>query len=246
MLQFGITQVAVAPIRKTPNDGAEMVSQLLFGEDVAIIEQNATWLKIKVVADGYGGFIDAKQVKIINEEAHNTWIKECKIRLRKNTVSISTESGQKTLGKGSIITEENVRKYAIEGIYASCTSLGELAKEYLNTPYLWGGRSVFGIDCSGLTQICCQLLGGNLSRDASTQVLEGKEIKFDEREAGDLAFFKNEASKVTHVGILYDKDTIIHASGWVRKDQFDEKGIFRIDTQNYTHKLFTLRRIKLK
>jgi cell wall-associated NlpC family hydrolase len=245
MSQFGITQVSCAPVRKEPSDSSEMVSQLLYGEDIEVIENYFPWIKISVVSDGYIGFIDAKQVKLLDETEYSNWKKESKKRIQANFITMNTSEGKKLLSKGSLLTETDERLFSISDSQNE-TSLENLAKDYLNTPYLWGGRSFFGIDCSGLTQVCCQILGISLSRDTSTQVKEGKEIEFEQRKTGDLAFFVNNSGKVIHVGILSSNNTILHASGYVREDNFDEKGIYRQDIQKYTHNYFTLRRVENK
>jgi cell wall-associated NlpC family hydrolase len=113
----------------------------------------------------------------------------------------------------------------------------------LNTPYLWGGKSPFGIDCSGFTQVVFKTGGHKLPRDSSQQILKGKEIGLEDRRGGDLAFFTNTEGKMNHVGILMDENRIIHASGKVRIDEFDEKGIRNVEKNAYTHHFYKLKRI---
>ena len=115
---------------------------------------------------------------------------------------------------------------------------------FLNAPYLWGGRTPFGIDCSGFTQIIYRLQGINIPRDAYKQAEIGTTLSFiNESEEGDLAFFDNAEGKIIHVGIIMKKNYIIHASGKVRIDKIDQEGIFNIEKKKHTHKLRIIKSI---
>ena len=114
----------------------------------------------------------------------------------------------------------------------------------MNTPYLWGGKSPFGIDCSGFTQLVYKLCGYSLLRDAKDQATQGQVLSFiEESEPGDLAFFDNEDGAITHVGIIMNDYNIIHAHGKVRIDKLDHSGIYNVDSKIHTHKLRVIKKI---
>ena len=139
---------------------------------------------------------------------------------------------------------------------------------FLNIPYLWGGKNAMGMDCSGFTQVVLSLFGKHLLRNASQQATQGTEVnRLEDAQAGDLAFFckpqtnhANNANNgnnenngahapITHVGILIDKQRIIHCSGRVKVEKIDATGIFSIEQTDakhpqgqYTHQLLSIRR----
>jgi cell wall-associated NlpC family hydrolase len=121
--------------------------------------------------------------------------------------------------------------------------IAENAYMYLHSPYLWGGRTPFGIDCSGFTQMVYKLAGIKLKRDAWQQAEQGSLIHLvDEARQGDLAFFDNDEGRIIHVGIVLPNNKIIHASGKVRLDSLDHHGIFNQETKKYTHNLRLIKR----
>ena len=133
----------------------------------------------------------------------------------------------------------NSSKYSSQGEIIIFSAL-----QMLNIPYLWGGRSSFGIDCSGLVQTSFKVAGIKLPRDASEQSKCGDLVySIVDSKAGDLAFFENENGKIVHTGILISQDKIIHSSGYVRTDVIDKVGIFDLTTHEYSHKLHSIKRI---
>jgi hypothetical protein len=251
---FGICNLALVPLRFEPSDKSEQVSQLLFGEHFKIIEQNPKWVYVELAYDGYKGWIDSKQFQPITQEYFNI-LNDIPNVLSADLIEyISTPSNQLIpISLGSSLSfldndDINESKFTFDGIkVCGIKNKSELIKTafmYLNAPYLWGGKSPFGIDCSGFTQMVYKLNGYQLFRDASQQASQGEPLSFiEESEPGDLAFFDNEEGKITHVGIMMDDNYIIHASGKVRIDRLDHLGIYNVDTGRHTHKLRVIKKV---
>lgn len=218
-------------MREENRHQSEMVSQVLYGESVEIIEVEGSFSKIKMDFDGYEGWIDTKQLTKISEE----YLKERKTNLvRKIFDFFEVPEGKMLLSLGSEIEKESE-------VFAETDlskSISEVAQLFINVPYLWSGRSFFGIDCSGFSQIIYKVHGINLPRDAYQQAEKGSVLDFiEESKPGDLAFFENQEGEIVHVGILLSTDKIIHAYGKVRIDDLDYAGIYNKDLKKHTHKL---------
>jgi hypothetical protein len=251
---FGICNLAVIPLRLEPSDRSEIVSQILFGEHFEILETQKQWRKIKLQFDQYEGWIDEKQFQTISASEFKT-LSDLPIVLNGDLVEyISYGNNQLlpiTLGASvSFLSQASINLHHMsfdglkqEGIQAK-SNLIETAFMYVNAPYLWGGKTPFGIDCSGFTQMVYKLNGYRLLRDASQQATQGVPLSFiEESEAGDLAFFDNEEGKIIHVGIIMDDNYIIHASGKVRIDRLDHLGIYNAELNKHTHKLRVIKKI---
>lgn len=255
-MHYGICLLNIVPLRKEASDKSEMISQILFGERFQILEKNQKWSLIRLANDLYEGWIDNKQFELITEKLYNQISKLPPIyaaefidfiKLKNSQLSILSMGASLTLLKESVLSI-NQHQFEYDGAtYKGIlpkSSIVNIALMYLNTPYLWGGKSPFGIDCSGLTQMVYKVCGYQLNRDASQQAMQGITLNFlEESEPGDLAFFDNEAGTITHVGILMGNEQIIHASGKVRIDFIDHSGIFNQETKQHTHKLRLLKRI---
>ncbi|MBP6089869.1 MAG: C40 family peptidase [Crocinitomicaceae bacterium] len=249
--KFGFCKVSISPLRAENSDSSEMVSQLLFGEIVQVEDIHLPWMKITTFTDHYQGYVDVKHIELISEKEVKRWLDGLTYQ-KENVRSISTPWGNQIVFKGSCLPAEknnpfNIGAYSFSFNDESLTNTLEnpysCAQDYLNTPYLWGGKSPFGIDCSGLTQVIFRFFDRNLPRDASQQVECGTDIEFEDIETGDLAFFSNKNGKIIHVGILNSQKEIIHASGWVRKDSLTKEGIIHSETKNLTHSLTCVKRI---
>lgn len=251
---FGLCELANIPLRFEANDRSEIVSQVLFGEFFEILESTKNWLRIRLHDDKYEGWIDSKQSKTISESDYQK-LAETSVVLNGDLVEyISTKENMLIpIPLGSSISflefpEINSAKYNFEGLESKGIqpkhNLISTAFLYLNAPYLWGGKTPFGIDCSGFTQMVYKLNGYSILRDASQQSTLGEALSFiEESEPGDLAFFDNEEGKIIHVGIIMNDNYIIHASGKVRIDRLDHLGIFNAEANRHTHKLRVIKRI---
>jgi hypothetical protein len=241
--------VSISPVRASSADQSEIVTQLLFGEIVEIQETNEPWAKITVLSDGYEGYIDHKQVTPLSEKEVKRWSEGLSYMTDRQRL-LRTPWGDQWIFRGSSVPER-LNKFVIGNDIFQFRDLGAMglasvidyAEEYMNTPYLWGGKSPFGIDCSAIVQVIYRFFGYNLPRDASEQVEHGTEVNFEDIKAGDLAYFENSKKKITHVGILDDHQNIIHASGCVRKDKLTKEGIIHAETGILTHTLFVIKRM---
>lgn len=256
---FGICQLSVIPMRALPAHPSEMISQLIFGDTFQILDVQDSWLKIETADDAYVGWVDEKQVSLFDDLSMYQFkatakflTSEASTLVLKGTLKEPLylpagctlpfyEDGKCKIGKETYqVTSSNVFVPNKEDFESD---VQETAKTFLNAPYLWGGRTHSGIDCSGFSQMVFKMLGISLKRDAYLQAEEGKLVDFlTEAKAGDLAFFDDEEGKITHVGIMLNNSQIIHASGRVKIDRIDNQGIFSNDLQRYTHKLRIIKR----
>lgn len=257
-MKFGICNLSSAPLRKEPAHKSEMVSELLFGETYKVVEKIDDWYKIISDFDDYHAWINENQFCNIDEIEY-TRIKKSKLFFTKTlfeNIFNKTKNIKFPIIIGSTIPELKNKKFKINNDFYEFSGdtsdekadIRELmiktAKKYINAPYLWGGRSPFGIDCSGFSQMVYKICGVKLYRDASQQALQGTNLNFiSEAKPGDLAFFDNQEGDIVHVGIIMENKKIIHASGCVRIDNIDHNGIFNSELNKYTHKLRLIKKI---
>lgn len=251
---FGICNLAIIPLRFEPSDRSEIVSQVLFGEHFKIVEQTKQWYRIKLQFDNYEGWVDSKQLQLISEDSYKQ-LSDDSIILNGDLLEYITTPNNYLIPipLGASLSflnhsEINTSNFHFEGFKTTGIKnkkeLLNTAYLFLNAPYLWGGKTPFGIDCSGFTQMVYKLNGYKLLRDASQQATQGEPLSFiEESEAGDLAFFDNDEGIITHVGIIMENNYIIHASGKVRIDRLDHLGIYNPETNRHTHKLRVIKKI---
>ncbi|QXP58588.1 C40 family peptidase [Olleya sp. HaHaR_3_96] len=248
-MQFGICNLSSIPLRLETSDTSELVSQVLYGETFKVLEQRKQWSKIRLAFDKYEGWIDNKQYLEITEENY-ALIQQEPLKLSSDLVEfVQDENNQlNTIILGSTLNGLELLNHSFDGLFSNIkhpkSEIIATAFKYLNTPYLWGGKTPFGIDCSGFTQMVYKLNGFKLLRDASQQATQGEALSFiEESEPGDLAFFDNSEGNIIHVGIIMQDNYIIHAHGKVRIDRLDHTGIYNADKGVHTHKLRVIKKI---
>jgi len=254
-MTFGIAMLPVIPGRNEPFDKAEMVTQILFGETYKVLEVQKKWVLVELQTDGYTCWIDRKQ-----HTETNPLPEEPNFLTDRRTgdpfgMILNQDGHRYHLPCGSILHNYRGGSFEINGqtfhykdriARQDSESILRRAHRFLHAPYLWGGKTAMGIDCSGFTQVILACAGISIMRDAYQQAEQGESVDFiDLTEPGDLAFFDNEEGRITHVGIITEKGKIIHASGSVRIDTLDHQGIYNNDTKTYTHKLRLIKRFKI-
>jgi len=254
-MAFVVCRVPVAPLRAEPAHKSEMISQLLLAEAGQVLEETKDFVKLQCIHDGYEGWCQRSQLVFTDEWTVGTqsntyttgWM---------NTLSINEVMANVPMGTPVIDTTNAQRiaavlriNYQLVKTWDASTAvpdpklIHQRATQFLSTPYLWGGRSVFGVDCSGFTQMVFRFFNIPLLRDAYLQATQGEAIGFlQEARCGDLAFFDNAEGRITHVGILLNAHEIIHSSGHVRIDKIDNAGILNTDTGARTHQLRIIKR----
>ena len=244
---LGICNLSIVPVRIEDSDKSEMINQLIYGDIIEILEEKEKWVKIKSVFDNYIGWIDIKQYFKIDDNI--------KLYLNNPIYSINlvefienNNNELVTIPIGSDISNISLMNHKFDGKTISGknnrNSIVNTALLFLNSPYLWGGKTPFGIDCSGFTHMVYKINGYKLYRDAKDQANQGKTLSFiEESEAGDLAFFNNDEGDIIHVGIILQNNHIIHASGKVRIDRIDHSGIYNNDLNKHTHSLRYIKKI---
>jgi gamma-D-glutamyl-L-lysine dipeptidyl-peptidase len=254
-MEHAIVSVPAAAVRRKPNHRREMVSQLLFGEAVKVIrEKGDIWVKVRSLHDNYEGWMTNTLLLEVSKEEASQYVEFVTAGLF-NTLQLNNIDTQIPWG-ASLPSLSNTKgsigklTYSFNGSFIKREEqvpgtelLNKLVMPWLNAPYLWGGRTIYGVDCSGFVQVVYKMMGLDLPRDAWQQAQEGRIVKkLKEAVCGDLAFF-DDKDEIVHVGILLNNEQIIHASGKVRIDNIDKKGILRSDTGRRTHSLRAIKRL---
>lgn len=261
MKEYVVNHCTVTPVRQEPSEGSEQLTQLLFGEVCEVLERLSRWTKIRSTVDGQEGWVDFKMLTSTDIQYLMSDIRT--VVSVPMAVATDMETGEElmlTLGtrlpnyahgtfevfnKKFLINPMQAMKLVNAG--ATGAEICAVAQSLLNAPYLWGGKNVMGMDCSGFTQVVYSVFGVNLLRNAREQITQGVLVpSLTEAQAGDLAFFDHadrdpQATNVSHVGILLDNKKIIHCSGCVHVDDIDEMGI-HLPNGELTHHLVQIKR----
>jgi hypothetical protein len=259
--QYGVCRLGIVPMRVEPAHRSEMVNQLLFGEHYTITEltDDGEWLRVRNYYDDYEGWIHSTQHhEISSEYFHQINNSNYKISLDPIS-SILYNRHPLFIPMGSILPISASELFKMEEQLAfngDAKELGQkreyeflraIALKYLNSPYLWGGKTPFGMDCSGFTQQVFKISGYFLQRDSGQQFEQGLPVDVSETKPGDLAFFADPGKKkVSHVGMIIEDEKVIHCSGSVRIDNFIDSGIEHSDTKKITHELIGIKRILIE
>lgn len=244
------------PVRSEPSESSRLETQILFGESFEILQRRNKWAYVRLRYDGYEGWIDDKLIEKLDDRDVELWDKSEGFIVKRPFVKVVKESDSTVqyLTAGSRVVfngeDRNVIRIGNREFYwqgtmpESKVELEEVARGLLNAPYLWGGKTFYGIDCSGLVQVVYKTAGIFMPRNASQQIETGQVVSFVEQaKSGDLAFFDNEEGEIVHVGVCLGQGRILHASGAVRIDALDHQGIYNAETRKYSHHLRVIKRV---
>ena len=239
-MDYGIIDLNIVPVRKKNNAKSEMINQLFFGESITIIKTKEKWSFIISNIDNYQGWIRNLHFKLIKKNEYKI-LSENDSLFSKSEIIIKNDACEITIPTGSLLSSVKFLNYYYTNEVAS-KSLLETIKSFINSPYLWGGKTKYGVDCSGLIQTIFKTLNIILPRDAKEQSDVGVEIE-EGYKLGDLAFFGKNLNNITHVGIFVDNETVVHAYGRVRMDKINNEGIYNNEEKRVTHFLQKVNRI---
>ncbi|MEK6155270.1 C40 family peptidase [Flavobacteriaceae bacterium 3-367] len=249
-MQYGICHLSITPVRVSADHTSEMTTQLLYGDHFKVLEHRKDWSRIRIAYDQYEGWVDNKQFTLVSAEAYGELDMARPTKIATDLVSFCSTGNNVLIPVvlGSSLQHLSLLDHTYEGKSVSGIQekdkLIDTALLFLNAPYLWGGKTPFGIDCSGLAQMVYKINGHTLARNAAQQAGQGEALSFiEESEAGDLVFFDNSEGIIDHVGLVMKNNYVIHAHGKVRIDRLDHTGIFNTETGRYTHKLRVIKKI---
>lgn len=257
-MQFGICPLSTVAIRNRSSHKSEMISQLLFGEMVEVLEQKGRqWSRVRCRDDNFVGWVATQQLEEITPQevetyaAHYAFALELYQAANRDEDFLPITLGARLPKFDGMRFQLGHQFYTYSGqaafpedIVPRARLVMKIARRFLRVPMLWGGRSPLGVDAAGLVQVVYRIAGQTLPREAFQQVLRGTAVHFVEQSLpGDLAFFENRSGRITHTGIIFPDQQILHVDGQVRLDRIDHYGIFNTSQQRYTHRLRIIKRL---
>ena len=271
MVEYVLTNATVTPMREEPSEGSEQLTQLLFGEVCEVLDRLPRWTKVRSTLDGQEGWVDFKMLSPASNLSPLTSNLEAVVlapmaaatpmdggadllltlgtRLPNYSHGIFEVLGQQYILDPTCVStaQRSTGKADLQQSDLQRSDLATIAQSLLNAPYLWGGKNLMGMDCSGFTQVVYAAMGINLLRNAREQITQGELVpSLADAQPGDLAFFDHadrdpKATNISHVGLLLSPTEIIHCSGCVHIDTIDEQGIHLPDG-SLTHHLVQINR----
>ncbi len=248
-MQYGICSLSLVPVRLAPDTASKMVTQLLYGEHFKVLENRKHYSRIRIAFDDCEGWMNNDQITFIQpSEYEELAISEKAFATDLVSFIVTERKSLMPILLGSSVAASDFLNQSFEGSKAKETQdklqLLKTALHYLDAPQLEGGKTPFGIDSAGFTQMVYKINGYRLLRSAQQQATQGEALSFiEESEPGDLAFFDNQEGEIDHVGIIMENNYIIHVNGKVRMDRLDHTGIFNTDRGNYTHQLRVIKKL---
>lgn len=240
----GVVKVSVANLRRHPKHAAEMVDQAILGQRLKILKKKSYWYLVQTTY-GYLGWVTNGSLALLDQQQLENWEQAEKVEVIANYAQIYSKANRNSdpvgdavlgsiliKGRGAGAWQEVILPDSVQGFIAKTAvsnidpqhqpvsndpaSYVKTARRLLGLPYLWGGNSVKGLDCSGFTQTVYRENGVQLPRDANMQVALGEEIipdaTFSNVQEGDLIFFGPEG-RITHVAMSLGGAQFIHSSG---------------------------------
>jgi len=255
---YAICPLTVVPVRLGPTHRSEMGSQLLFGELVEVLEtKGRQWTKVHCLQDDYIGWSPSPKLRDLSPEEANLFSQHFAYSLDVFHMLMGSDEAL-AITLGSRLPYFDGMRFALgnkdytfsgqavfpEDIKKGPAMVLKMARKLLNAPFLWGGRTIFGIDSSALVQLAFRIAGYDLPRLAEQQVNRGEIVDFIEKALpGDIAFFENNQGRINHAGIILPDAKIIHVHDKARIDAIDHFGIFNQQEGKYTHRLRVVKRI---
>jgi len=248
-MQYGICSLSLISVRSTADPESKMISQLLYGDCFKILESRKHFSRIRKAFDAFEGWIPNNQFIQLKEDEYSKLDSSHAVYAADLVSFIETDKGSlQSILMGSSLKALHFLKHKFDGKIIEKNqpkaTIITTAHYYLETPFLDGGLSPFGIDSAGFTQMVYRINGYQLKRTPELQATQGDALSFiEESEPGDLAFFDNAEGVINHVGIIMADNYIIHVNGKVRIDRIDHTGIFNAEKGNYTHELRVIKKI---